>query len=186
MQIYTADSPILKQICDNIDIDDNKEIKKYLKLAQKAQEMMYDTIGIGIAAPQVGINKCFIVVDTEYDPDTGKNKNPIIMFNPSITFTSDETDVAEEGCLSVPGVHVAVERPISIELDYFAPEKKIIDHIEANGVFARCIQHEIDHLNGITLLETLKGMKKLQGIAYFNAAKRQGIKPGEPSIYLVK
>ena len=118
-------------------------------------ETMYKAPGIGLAAIQIGILKRLIVIDISKD----EKKNPLFLVNPKITFRSKKTSVYEEGCLSLPGHFAEIERPEECHVDYIdydGKEKKI----EANGLLATCIQHEVDHLNGILFIDYLSKLKK--------------------------
>ena len=117
---------------------------------------MYEAPGIGLAAVQVGILRRVIVIDiSKYD----KKKNPIFLVNPKITHKSKKTSVYEEGCLSLPGHFAEIERPSECfvnYIDYNGREKEL----KADGLLATCLQHEIDHLNGILFIDYLSKLKK--------------------------
>jgi peptide deformylase len=122
------------------------------QLARQMLQTMYSEDGIGLAAPQVGINKQIIVVDCEPD----KPEVPaLVLINPVITKTSKETCVIQEGCLSVPQVFLDVTRPEVIEVS-FKDEQGRPQKIKAEGLLARVIQHEIDHLNGVMFVDRVE------------------------------
>lgn len=185
MRIYTCEEPELRVVCDPVDILDEKHMEEIAHIAEAAANLMYATNGCGIAAPQVGLRERFIVVDTQWNPETGDNKLPVLMINPEIISSSAETEMGFEGCLSVPGVTVAVERSQEVSARYIDANGQQVE-VAASGFLARCLQHEIDHLNGITLLDKLSGVKKLSGLAHYNAARQQNIQPGDPAVYIVK
>jgi len=119
-------------------------------------ETMYAAPGIGLAAVQVGILKRLIVIDISKDKE---KKNPLILINPEIIFRSKNTSVYEEGCLSLPGHYAEIERPAICHLDYvdYNGKKKAF---KAEGLLATCIQHEVDHLNGVLFIDYLSKLKK--------------------------
>ena len=119
-------------------------------------QTMYNAPGIGLAAVQIGILKRIIVIDISKEDE---NKKPFFLINPEITFRSKKTSVYEEGCLSLPGHFAEIERPAECHLnfiDYNGKRKEL----KAKGLLATCIQHEIDHLNGILFIDYLSKLKK--------------------------
>jgi len=119
-------------------------------------ETMYDAPGIGLAAPQVGDNRRLIVVDVARD---GDEPEPYCMVNPELRWVSEDVVTMNEGCLSLPDVFVDVDRPERVRLAYL-DENGDEHEIEADGLFARCIQHEIDHLNGVLHVDYLSRIKR--------------------------
>ena len=119
-------------------------------------ETMYAAPGIGLAAVQVGILKRLVVIDISKGDE---KKNPIFLINPVVTHKSKNTSTFEEGCLSLPGHFAEIERPAECHVDYidYNGKKK---KLEAKGILATCIQHEIDHLNGILFIDYLSKLKK--------------------------
>ena len=131
----------------------NDEIRNLL---DDMLETMYNAPGIGLAAVQIGILKRIIVIDISKGDE---EKKPLFLINPEITFRSKETSVYEEGCLSLPGHFAEIERPAECHLnfiDYNGKKKEL----KAKGLLATCIQHEIDHLNGILFIDYLSKLKK--------------------------
>ena len=119
-------------------------------------ETMYAAPGIGLAAVQVGVLKRLIVIDISKDKE---KKDPLFLINPEITHRSVQTSVHEEGCLSLPGHFAEIERPAECQIkfiDYNGKEKKV----SAKGLLATCIQHEVDHLNGVLFMDYLSKLKK--------------------------
>tara|TARA_B100000963_G_scaffold206286_1_gene179664 strand:- start:951 stop:1361 length:411 start_codon:yes stop_codon:yes gene_type:complete len=117
---------------------------------------MYAAPGIGLAAVQVGVLKRIIVIDLSKD---GQKKEPLFIVNPQITFKSDELISYEEGCLSIPNHFAEVKRPSSCKvnfLDYNGKKREI----NADGLLATCVQHEVDHLNGVLFIDHLSKLKK--------------------------
>ena len=119
-------------------------------------ETMYAAPGIGLAAVQVGILKRLIVIDISKDKE---KKNPLFLINPEIVSKSSKTSIYEEGCLSLPGYFAEIERPAECKIEYLNYEGKKSE-IDANGLLATCIQHEVDHLNGILFIDYLSKLKK--------------------------
>ena len=119
-------------------------------------ETMYAAPGIGLAGVQVGILKRLIVIDVSKD---GEKKSPLYLINPEIISKSSNTSVYEEGCLSLPGYYAEIERPAECQIEYidYHGKKK---EMKASGLLATCIQHEIDHLNGILFIDYLSKLKR--------------------------
>ena len=126
------------------------------KLIDDMLETMYDAPGIGLAAIQIGILKRVVVIDLSKDDGS---KAPISFINPEITFTSKEKIKYEEGCLSIPGQFAEIERPSECHIKYFDYDGNL-QKLKAQGLLATCIQHEIDHLNGILFIDHLSKLKK--------------------------
>jgi peptide deformylase len=124
------------------------------KLISDMFETMYDEEGVGLAAPQVGISERIIVVDPHED-----DSKPFALINPEILDTSSETEKSEEGCLSIPGLRDIVERPSSVRVRGMTPEGEITE-IQTDGLLARILQHEIDHLDGILFIDRLSPLKR--------------------------
>jgi peptide deformylase len=125
------------------------EIKQ---LIREMLQTMYSADGIGLAAPQVAVNKQVIVIDCE--PQESANP-PLILINPSITRTVTDIAVNQEGCLSIPGVYLDVKRPVAIEVSY-KDENGRPQRLQADDLLACCIQHEIDHLNGVLFVDRVE------------------------------
>ena len=124
-------------------------------------ETMYAAPGIGLAAVQVGEPKRVIVMDLSRDPEA---KAPRYFVNPEITWRSEETAPYEEGCLSVPEIYDEVERPARVRLRYLDYEGQPVEE-EAEGLFAVCIQHEMDHLEGVLFIDHLSRLKRERAVA---------------------
>tara|TARA_B100000287_G_scaffold399587_1_gene418040 strand:+ start:1718 stop:2260 length:543 start_codon:yes stop_codon:yes gene_type:complete len=137
------------------------EIKKLLN---DMLETMYHANGIGLAATQIEENKRLIVMDCGKNHDNmSKNEkhlpNPIKMINPELIFKSKEIKEREEGCLSIPGYQANVKRPNFVKVSYF-DENNNKKELKAEGLLSACVQHEIDHLNGILFVDHLSKLKK--------------------------
>jgi peptide deformylase len=128
-------------------------------------ETMYDAEGIGLAAIQVGVPKRVAVIDL--DPG-GPNSKPLYLVNPRIVEASGELATSNEGCLSVPDVWDDVKRPARLTVEY-TDENGALQTVKAEGLFATCLQHEIDHINGFLFIDHLSKLKR--GIALRKSAK---------------
>jgi peptide deformylase len=117
---------------------------------------MYHAIGIGLAAPQVGVAQRVLVVDVARD---GEERQPMRIANPEILWRSEVMNIANEGCLSLPEHYAEVERPAEIRLRYLDHENEIRE-IEAKGLLATCIQHEMDHLDGVLFVDHISTLKR--------------------------
>ena len=151
-KILTEPDPFLRQKSVTVD-QVNDEIRQ---LMDDMLETMYEAPGIGLAAIQVGIPKRVIVIDLSKE---GEKKNPQYFVNPEIITNSDNDATYEEGCLSVPGQFAEINRPDKCNvkyLDYNGKEKIL----KAEGLLATCIQHEMDHLEGILFIDYLSKLKK--------------------------
>tara|TARA_B100000767_G_scaffold194643_1_gene181664 strand:- start:756 stop:1280 length:525 start_codon:yes stop_codon:yes gene_type:complete len=126
------------------------------RLMDDMLETMYSAPGIGLAAVQVGVLKRLIVIDISKEKE---KQNPIFLINPKIISQSKNTKVYEEGCLSLPGYFAEIERPAECQIEYIDYDGKKRD-MKASGLLATCIQHEVDHLNGILFIDYLSKLKK--------------------------
>ena len=151
-KILVIPDPLLRKVSEPVN-SVNTEIKN---LMNDMLETMYAAPGIGLAAVQIGVLKRIIVIDLSKD---GEKKNPLFIVNPEITFKSNELISYEEGCLSIPNQFAEIKRPSLCKvnfLDYNGKKKEI----DADGLLATCIQHEVDHLNGILFIDHLSKLKK--------------------------
>jgi peptide deformylase len=159
-----TDMPVLKQTSAPVErVDD--ELRA---LMDDMLETMYDAPGIGLAAIQVGEPVRVIVMDISRGED---EKEPRFFVNPEILWSSDETLPYEEGCLSVPEIYDEVERPARVRIRYMTYAGETIEE-EAEGLYAVCIQHEIDHLNGVLFLDHLSRLKRDRAVAKVKKAAR--------------
>ena len=151
-KILTVPNPLLRKVSEPVN-SINAEIKN---LMDDMLETMYSAPGIGLAAVQVGVLKRIIVIDLSKD---GEKKNPLFIVNPQITYKSDNLISYEEGCLSIPNQFAEVKRPSSCKVNFLDYHGKKTE-INADGLLATCIQHEVDHLNGILFIDHLSKLKK--------------------------
>ena len=151
-KILIEPDPILRQKSEAIEkVDTNTK-----KLMDDMLETMYAAPGIGLAAIQVGILKRLVVLDISKGEE---EKKPMFLINPKIIHQSKKTSIYEEGCLSLPGQFAEIERPAECTLkyiDYNGKEKEL----KVDGLLATCVQHEVDHLNGILFIDYLSKLKK--------------------------
>ncbi|MGD9477706.1 peptide deformylase [Shinella sp. G-2] len=161
--------PILRQVSKSIETIDG-EVKK---LADDMLETMYDAPGIGLAAIQIGVARRMLVLDVAKD---GEDKKPLVFINPEIVASSAERSVYEEGCLSIPDYYAEVERPAAITVKHLDRDGKE-QLTQADGLLATCLQHEIDHLNGVLFIDHISKLKREMVIRKFTkAAKMRGSK----------
>ena len=137
-------------------------------LADDMFETMYDAPGIGLAAIQIGVAKRVITMDLSKKED---NQEPQVFINPEIVWTSDATAKYEEGCLSIPEYYEEVERPSVVKVKYQDLEGKWHE-IEADGLFATCVQHEVDHTNGMLFIDHISKLKRDRVIKKFIKAAK--------------
>lgn len=145
--------PRLKAMADPV-----ASVDKALEaLANDMLETMYDAPGIGLAAPQVGVMQRVLVMDCIKDELT--NPEPMVLINPSVIAVSEETNVYDEGCLSIPDLYAEVTRPATVKVEWMGLDGKT-EQREFDGLWATCVQHEIDHLNGKLFIDYLKPLKR--------------------------
>ncbi len=149
--IITVPDPLLKSISKPVD-KINDEIKI---LINDMFETMYNAPGVGLAAVQIGIPLRVVVIDISKEDE----RKPHFFINPNIVWLSDKTSIYEEGCLSIPNQFAEIERPESCRVEYLDLNNKKKE-IEASGLLSTCIQHEIDHLNGVLFIDYLSKLKK--------------------------
>ncbi|WP_306152221.1 peptide deformylase [Roseovarius sp. MMSF_3281] len=161
--------PRLKKVCAPVpDLSDDLR-----KLADDMLETMYDAPGIGLAAPQIGVMDRLIVLDCI--KEDGEEPRPLVMFNPEIVASSDETNVYEEGCLSIPEQYAEVTRPKVVDVRWIDRDGN--EQSETfDDLWATCVQHEIDHLNGKLFIDYLGPMKRQMITRKMQKLKREQAK----------
>lgn len=174
LKIVQSPDPLLNTVCEECDIKKDKSLKR---LAKQMANLMYKSNGCGIAAPQVGILKRLIVIDCDY-ADDGADKDPIVLINPVIMELKGEPVKAGEGCLSLPGITVPVTRQPWARVRYYDFDGELWE-IEGEGLLGRCLQHEIDHLEGKTLFEAAAPEDKITALIEYEKALAAGAKPGD-------
>lgn len=173
LPVYVVPQPVLKKKADAISTI-TPEVKQ---LAADMIETMYAARGIGLAAPQVGVSTRLIVLDVdqrkasgaplsdETDDDSDEDDAPPtpgkaqVFINPEVIWESEEQNIYEEGCLSIPGLYAPVERPAKVRVRYMTLEGDNAE-VEADGLLATCLQHEIDHINGVLFVDHLSSLKR--------------------------
>lgn len=159
--------PLLRQVSAPIERVD-AELEQFI---DDMLETMYDAPGIGLAAIQVGVPRRLLVIDLTKEDEERK---PLVFINPEILTSSDDRSVYEEGCLSIPDYYAEVERPASITVKSIGRDGKE-QLTEADGLLATCLQHEIDHLNGVLFIDHISRLKREMVIKKFTKAARQKI-----------
>ena len=153
LEIYKLGDDILRANAKRISKVDNS----IRNLAKEMLQSMYAAKGIGLAAPQIGIKKELLVIDVNFEDVAA---DPLILINPEITDYGTTLNSYEEGCLSIPGVYLNVVRPSTIKLK-FRDEMGRPRKMKADGLLARCIQHEMDHLNGVLFVDRVTSKEDL-------------------------
>lgn len=154
MKIIIVPDPVLKTVAAPVERVDDVIRQQFDAMLQT----MYDAPGIGLAANQVNMLNRVLVMDTEVR-EGGTDKKPIFMANPVILWQSEEISVMEEGCLSIPGQFAEVERPAKVRVQYL-DYNNAQQEMEAEGLLSHCVQHEIDHLNGVLFVDYLSMLKR--------------------------
>ena len=126
-------------------------------VARDMLETMYNAPGIGLAAPQIGVLKRMIVIDCVKDDETPPD--PIVLLNPTVTWSSEEIETSEEGCLSIPDHFAEIERASEVDVTWLGVDGDIHSQ-RFDGLWSTCVQHEIDHLNGKLFIDYLKPLKR--------------------------
>ena len=155
-EILTVPHPVLKQVSQTVEaVDDDLRA-----LMDDMLQTMYDAPGIGLAAVQIGVPKRVIVMDLARADEPPQPRHFV---NPEILWASEETAPYEEGCLSVPEIFDEVERPTRVRLRYLNYQGEQVEE-DAEGLYAVCIQHEMDHLNGVLFIDHLSRLKREQAV----------------------
>lgn len=174
LPITTYPKAILKKKTEEVRSID-ADIKK---LIARMIEAMYANKGIGLAAPQIGISKQLIIVETSDNPrftvrEEISNGKPLAFLNPRIIKASKERETGEEGCLSLPGIFLQVKRATQVEVHCKTPDGKEVQ-IQASGLTARIFQHEIDHINGTLIINRVSPFARLKIKKQLDAMKKIG------------
>ncbi len=168
LDILSIPHPVLRQIAAPVDSFD-KELRRF---ADEMLATMYAAPGIGLAAPQVGVSKRMAVIDIAKREE--QPPNPHIFINPEVVWRSEDRSVYEEGCLSIPEFYEDVTRPASVRVKYIDIDGNPRE-IEADGLMATCLQHEIDHLNGVLFIDYISKLKRDRVVKKFaKLARREG------------
>ena len=180
MRIIVAPNPVLREKSEPVTVDEVKDLRS---TAEQMAELMYASQGCGLAAPQVGISKRLIVIDVTPLDEDGEvvEKNPVYYINPIIKRLWGEKETCEEGCLSIPGIQINIERYNNIEVEALDLDGKTFTE-KADDFHARVLQHELDHLEGTTMFEHLDPLERIEALKEYEAALKAGAKPGDVSV----
>jgi peptide deformylase len=166
LPILVAPDPRLARVAEPVP-EVNRAVRK---LMDDLLSTMYAAPGIGLAAPQVGVAKRVIVLDISKDE---KKPEPLMLANPEIVWASDELAAFEEGCLSLPEQFAEVERPASVHVRYLDHDNKP-QELHADGLLATCLQHEMDHLQGVLFVDHISALKRGIILRRLKKMKRTG------------
>jgi len=169
LNIVQSPDPMLNQVCEPCIVPD----EDLSKLAKEMEVAMYANEGVGIAAPQVGVLKRLIVVDCTEEQDS-----PLTLVNPELIEAWGDEVVENEGCLSCPGISVPIKRKEWAKVRFLDLQGQGWE-IESDGLLGRCLQHEIDHLDGITLFERCAPRDRIKALAAYEEARKAGARPGD-------
>lgn len=164
-EIVLLGDPILREEAEEVEVFDDS----VRALVRDMFETMYHAEGIGLAAPQIGVRKRVLVIDLRRDdqPDA-----LVALVNPRVAWTSDRTEREAEGCLSIPGIEEVVERPAAVRVEGFDPDGKEVV-VEAEDLFSRALQHEIDHLDGILFLDRITPLKRRMALKKWRKSREE-------------
>lgn len=167
-EIIVIPDPRLKLVSEPVAAVDSQ----VRRLADDMLQTMYDAPGIGLAAIQIAEPKRIVTIDLARKEEP---KKPVVLINPEIVWRSDEVSVYEEGCLSIPEYYEEVERPAKCRVRYLDLDGKA-QELDCEGLMATCVQHEVDHLNGVLFIDYLSRLKRERVIKKFTkAAKREAL-----------
>lgn len=170
--IVLAPDSRLKSECAPIDIIDDK----VRDLAARMLEVMYATEGCGLAAPQVGELVQLAVIDVDY---TRNKRHPYVLVNPRIVAADGDKRETSEGCLSFPGISVQVSRPSHVVVEARNLDGDLMRYEAQDNLMAVCLQHEIDHLHGVTMLDHLRPLQRARTMREYENALAAGARPGD-------
>jgi peptide deformylase len=159
-----------RRAAEVVEIDEDLRV-----LVEDMFETMYAAEGIGLAGPQVGVSRRVLVVDVHQE-----SVEPFALINPCVIESSRETDKADEGCLSIPGVAASVERPTRVVVEGLNTDGACV-HIEAEGLLARCLQHEVDHLDGVLFIDRISPLKRRMVLQKYKRGERDNPSQGKPA-----
>jgi peptide deformylase len=167
-EIIVIPDPRLKLVSEPVAAVDSR----VRRLVDDMLETMYDAPGIGLAAIQIAEPQRIVTIDLARKEEP---KKPVVLINPEIVWRSDEVSVYEEGCLSIPEYYEEVERPAKCRVRYLDLDGKA-QELDCEGLMATCVQHEVDHLNGVLFIDYLSRLKRERVIKKFTkAAKREAL-----------
>ena len=171
--IVLSPDPRLRQECAPIE-EITSEIEH---LVEKMKDDMFENGGCGLAAPQVGELIQLAIVDTDYSDES--DYDPYVLINPVIVEQSDNLVPYNEGCLSIPGINCEIKRPDHVVVEAYNLDGDLMRYEASGDLMCVCLQHEIDHLHGITMFERLSPMKRIAAMRDYQQARARGAKPGD-------
>lgn len=167
LDIVKIPDDVLRQTAQPVErVDD--ELRRFL---DDMLATMYDAPGIGLAAPQVGVLRRVVTIDVARE---GEEKQPLFLINPEIVTRSEDRSTYEEGCLSIPDYYAEVERPADITVS-FLDRDGTEQELHCDGLLATCVQHEVDHLNGVLFVDYLSKLRRDRVFKKFAKAKKLGL-----------
>lgn len=171
--IVLSPDPRLRQECAPIE-----EITPQIeRLAQRMKDEMFANDGCGLAAPQVGELVQLVVIDVSYS--SREDYDPFVLINPVIVEQSDTLVPFSEGCLSIPGISCEIERPDHVVVEAYDLDANLMRYEATGDLLCVCLQHEIDHLHGMTMFERLKPAQRVHAMRRYQEALAHGAKPGD-------
>lgn len=173
--IVLSPDPRLSEECEPIETID-AEVKK---LAKRMLRDMYAADGCGLAGPQVGAMRQIVVIDCDYGQ--GK-KNPYVLINPKVVVADGEERESGEGCLSFPGITVPVTRPSHVVVQALDLDGNLMQYEAADNLLTICLQHEIDHVHGVTMIDHLTPSQRVTAMREYHDALEAGARPGDVSV----
>ena len=172
--IVISPDPRLRTECAPIEVIDDS----VRDLAQRMLDDMYAAEGCGLAAPQLGELVQMVVIDCDYVDDDAE-RNPYVLINPQIVESSEETMEFAEGCLSFPGLTVHTNRPKHVVVRALNLEGKLMQYEASDNLMCVCLQHEIDHLNGVTMVDRISPAERVVALKEYREALDAGARPGD-------
>ncbi len=176
-QIVLSPDPRLAQECAPIETIDD-EVRS---LAKRMLKVMYAADGCGLAGPQIGEMRQIVVIDVDW-AGRGSKKNPYVLINPRIVAADGPEVEGSEGCLSFPGVSVRVKRPSHVVVQAKNLDGDLMQYEAEGNLMAVCLQHEIDHVHGVTMFDHLAPMARAEAEREYEAALAAGARPGETEV----
>lgn len=171
--IVLSPDPRLRQECEPI-----KEITpKIEELVERMKDQMFENSGCGLAAPQVGELIQLVIVDVDYS--SREDYDPYVLINPVIVEQSETKRPSSEGCLSIPGINCEISRPDHVVVEAYDLDANLMRYEASGDLMCVCLQHEIDHLHGITMFERLDPQQRVHAMREYQDALVRGAKPGD-------
>ena len=173
--IYLYGSEVLRAKAQDVDLNDKEGIAT---LVQDLKDTLKHSDGCGLAAPQIGEMVRMVVIDCDYTDEKG-SENPYVLINPKIIKADGALRRFSEGCLSFPGISVDIDRPSHVIVHATNLDGDLMQYEAENNLLAVCLQHEIDHLDGVTMIDHLPPLKRAKALQECERALAEGARPGE-------